>query len=63
MKMNLGYRCRLTKNKNQISTKRSEVKMAIRYKSHDMNLISGKESRFKGMIRQEIFFKFCFKVR
>ena len=49
--------------KKRISARRSEVTMAIRYKSHHMYLISDRGSRFKSMIRQGIFFKFCFKVR
>ena len=47
MKMNLSYRFRFTKNKNKINARRSEVKMAIRYKSHHMYLISERESIFK----------------
>ena len=60
--MALSYRFRFTKNKNKLNARRSEVKMAIRYKSHHMYSISERESRFKS-IRQETFSKFCFKVR
>ena len=55
--MTLSYGFGLTKNKNKINAGRSEVKMAIRYKSHHVYLISEsrRESRFKSILRQETF--------
>ena len=47
------------KNKNEINARRSEVKMAIRYKSDHMYLISEKESRFKSRLDKKYFLSFA----
>ena len=51
----------LRRTKNKINAGRSEVTIAIRYKTHHMYLISEKEAKFKSMIGQQIFFKLFLK--